>query len=74
MKPEHEGVANVYNLPSTSQRFKYLHAAAGYPVKDTWIKAIKSGNYTTWPGLPATAAHKHFPGSDKTQKGHMKCQ
>jgi hypothetical protein len=28
-------VANVYNLPSISQSIKYLHAAAGYPVKDT---------------------------------------
>ena len=74
MEPEHKGVANVYSLPSTSQTIKYLHAAAGYPVKDTWIKAIKSGNYTTWPGLTATAACKHFPESDETQKGHMKHQ
>jgi hypothetical protein len=74
MEPEYEGVANVYSLPSTSQTIKYLHAAAGYPVEDTWIKAIKSGNYTTWPGLSATAARKHFPKSDKTQKGHMKRQ
>ncbi len=60
MEPEHKGVANVYSLPSTSQPIKYLHAAAGYPVEDTWIKVIKSGIYTTWPGLTATAARKHF--------------
>ena len=23
----------------------YLHAAAGYPVKKTWIKAIQQGHY-----------------------------
>ena len=23
----------------------YLHAAAGYPVKTTWIKAIQQGHY-----------------------------
>jgi hypothetical protein len=38
MDNEHEEMANVYNLPSISQTIKYLHAAAGYPVKDTWIK------------------------------------
>jgi hypothetical protein len=37
---EREEVANVYNLPSISQTIKFLHAAADYPVKDTWIKAI----------------------------------
>ncbi len=67
-------VANVYDIPSINQTIKYLHAAAGYPVKDTWVKAINAGNYTTWPGLTATVARKHFPESDKTQKGHMKCQ
>ncbi len=67
-------VANVYNIPSINQTIKYLHAAAGYPVEDTWVKVINAGNYTTWPGLTATAACKHFPESDETQKGHMKCQ
>ncbi len=67
-------VANVYDIPSITQMIKYLHAAAGYPVKDTWVKTINAGNYTTLPGLTATAARKHFPESDKTQKGHMKRQ
>jgi hypothetical protein len=67
-------IANVYDLPSVNQMIKYLHAAAGYPVKDTWVKAINAGNYITWPGLTATAVRKHFPESDETQKGHMKRQ
>jgi hypothetical protein len=67
-------VANVYDVSSINQTIKYLHAAAGYPVEDIWVKAINAGNYTTWLEMTATAAHKHFPESDKTQKGHMKCQ
>ena len=35
--PKREEVANVYNLPSIPQTIKYLHAAAGYPVEDTWL-------------------------------------
>ena len=51
-----------------------MHAAAGFPTKDTWIKAIKNGHYKTWPGLTVDAANKHFPDSVETQKGHMKKQ
>jgi hypothetical protein len=67
-------IANVYDLPSVNQTIKYLHAAAGYPVKDTWVKVINAGNYTTWLGLTAIVVHKHFPESNETQKGHMKRQ
>jgi hypothetical protein len=51
-----------------------LHAAADFPTKDPWIKAIKHGNYATWPGITAQAINKHFPESIETQKGHMKKQ
>ena len=69
-----EMAANVYNLPSTPQAIRYLHAAAGFPVKETWVKAINNGNYVIWPGLTAEAVNKHFPESVETQKGHMKKQ
>ena len=69
-----EKANNVYNLPSTKQSIRYLHAAAGFPVKSEWIKAIKAGNYVTWPELTTEAVSKHFPESDETHKGHMKQQ
>jgi len=69
-----EEVNNVYSLPSIPQTIRYLHAAAGFPVKETWLDAIKAGNYVTWPGLTTTAVRKHFPDSDETQQGHMKKQ
>jgi hypothetical protein len=71
-RKKREEVSNFHNLPSIFQTIKYHHAAAGYPVEDTWIKAINAGNYTTWPGLTSAAVRKHFPESDETQKGHMK--
>ena len=39
-------VHNVYKLPSMEQTVRYLHAAAGHPTKETWLKAIAKGNYT----------------------------
>ena len=67
-------VNNVYNIPSTKESVRYLHAAAGFPVKESWIDAIKAGNYTTWPGLNVKVVNRYFPESDETQKGHMKKQ
>ncbi len=67
-------VNNVYSLLSIPHTISYLHAAAGFPVKETWLDAIKAGNYVTWPGLTTTAVRKHFLDSDETQQGHMKQQ
>jgi hypothetical protein len=49
----------------------YLHAAAGFPVKSTWLAAIKAGNYASWPGLTYANASKYCPSSDETIKGHL---
>jgi hypothetical protein len=46
---------NVYSLPSILQTITYLHAAAGFPVKETWMDAIKAGNFITWPSLTTMA-------------------
>ena len=35
---------NVYDLPSVEALVRYIHAAAGFPVKYTWPKSIKHGN------------------------------
>jgi hypothetical protein len=69
-----EEANNVYSLPSIPQTIPYLHAATGFPVKETWMDAIKAGNFITWPSLTILAVRKHFPDSDGTQKGHMKKQ
>jgi hypothetical protein len=73
-RKEREEVQNVSSLPSILQSIRYLHAAAGFSVEATWIKAIKAGNFITWPGLTNTTVKKHFPESDETIKGHMKKQ
>jgi hypothetical protein len=59
-------------LPSTERVIRYLHAAAGFPTKSTWLQAIKAGFYATWPMLTTKKVTKHFPESEETQKGHMK--
>lgn len=67
-----EIAANVHDLPSTERVIRYLHAACGFPTKPTWLQAIQSNFYPTWPMLNAKNVNKYFPESEETQKGHMR--
>jgi hypothetical protein len=65
-----KSIHNVYKLKTQPELIHYLHAAAGFPTKPTWYKAIKNGQFISWPGLTAAAVAKQFPESDETIKGH----
>jgi hypothetical protein len=73
-KPKCEEANNLYDLPSTKKTIRYLHTSTGHPVEDTWTKAVKPGNFTTWPGLSVKAVHKYFPELDETKQGVMNKQ
>ncbi len=61
----------AYNLPSTRHLVKYLHAAAGSPVKSTFLRAINNGNYRSFPGLNATNVARYCPSNaTATVLGH----
>ena len=79
MTTEHHDLAlSAYNQKTATDLSKYLHACAGYPVIDTWIKAIKKGYYSSWPKLDRFRGpkliEKHLPKSVATTMGHMKAQ
>ncbi len=63
-----EQASAVFDLPSTRQTFLWYHAAAGFPTKETFLRAVHKGNYATWPKLTMHMIHNHFPDSDKTSK------
>ena len=48
-----------------------MHAATGFLVRSTWLKAIKNGNFISWPGLTYNNVAKYCPQSMETIKGHM---
>jgi hypothetical protein len=52
----------------------YLHAACFSPVKSTWIKAIKNGNFSSSPGLNEHTVEKYLSKSTSTAKGHLNQQ
>eukprot|EP00804_Cyclotella_cryptica_P028716 CCRYP_008205-RA/>CCRYP_008205-RA protein AED:0.43 eAED:0.44 QI:0/0/0/1/0/0.33/3/0/341 len=66
-----QNAISVYDLPSTKQAITWLHPTCGYPVKSTWTKAIKAGNFHRWALLTATNVLKYYPETSKTPKGHL---
>ena len=64
-------VHSAYDLPSVEPLVRYMHAAAGLPVKSIWLKAIKKVNFSTWPGFTYSNAAKYFPHAVHTIKVHM---
>ena len=62
---------SVYDLPTTEQAIKWMHAVCGYPVKSTWLKAVKAGNFVGWPLLTEHNVKKYYPETTETPKGHL---
>ena len=48
-----------------------MHAVCRYPVKSTFIKATKSGNYIGRPIITEPNVEKYHPETTETPKGHM---
>jgi hypothetical protein len=72
--PHNEAINVIFDLSSTRQNFLWYHAAAGFPPKETFIRAVCNGNYATWPKLTVQLIHKYMPDLDETAKGHLKGQ
>ena len=58
-------------MPSVKALVRFLHVAAVFLVKSTWIAAIRAGNYSTWPGLTYENSKTYHLTTAETLKGHM---
>ena len=66
--PPTEVINNVYELPVIKPAIRYLHGAAGFPNKATWLKAIRKGSYLSWPLVNVNNVNKYFPESEETRR------
>ena len=62
---------SAYDLPSVEALARHCHAAAGLPVRNTWLKAINTGNFSYYPGLTYHNAARYYPIAYENLKGHM---
>jgi hypothetical protein len=59
------------DLPSISALVSFYHACLGFPVKQTWLDAIKAGNCDTFDGLTYSNMARYCPDSNETILGHL---
>jgi hypothetical protein len=59
------------DLPSIGALVGFYHACLGFPVKQTWLVAIKAGNCDTFEGLTYSNAAKYCPDADESIMGHL---
>jgi hypothetical protein len=64
-------VLQSLNLPSIGTLVGFNHACLGFPVKQTWVEAIKAGNCDNFIGLTYSNAARYCPNLDKTILGHL---
>jgi hypothetical protein len=69
-----EYLHNVYRLPSIEPTIWYLHGAAGFPTKASWLKAIRKRKLSLLATHQCKNVAKYFPESEETQKRHMHSQ
>ena len=62
---------NVYELKTKKDIITYLHKSVFSPVPSTYIDAINSGLFTTWPGLTEELVYKHIDKYTATTKVHL---
>ena len=62
---------SAYDTPIVEYLIRYFHAAAGYPVRSTWLKTISAGNYSSWTGLTLVNVTKYYPSATATITGHL---
>ncbi len=74
VQPANKTANAIFDLPNNQQTMLYYHASAGFSTKESFLDAVRAGNYATWPSLITAMISKHFPDSDEMQKGHMKGQ
>jgi hypothetical protein len=65
---------SVYKMETKSDLMNYLHKCCYSPTTSGWLKAIKNGFFTTWPGLSNNLVQKHVTKSAATIKGHQQQQ
>ncbi len=59
------------DFPSVSVLVGFYHACLGFPIKQTWLDAIKAGNCDSFNRLTYANAAKYCPDADEIIMGHL---
>jgi len=70
--PCHNMAANAYGIQAVPVLIAYLHAAASFPAKETWLCAVEANFYSSWPGISPPRVRRHLTEPEPTTFGHLK--
>ena len=68
---QHKALAIITKDKTKTDLIKYLHGCCFSPTPRTFLRAIKNGNFLTWPGLNITNITRLLPASIATAVGHL---
>ena len=63
--------AIIHKDTSKTQLIEYLYGCCCSPKTSAWKKAIRNGNFITWPGIDNLSINTHLPNSIDSAKGHL---
>ena len=61
-------INNVYKLLSIERAVRYLHRAAVFPTKATWIKSIRNVPFLSWPLINVKMSTNNLPSLKKLKR------
>ena len=64
-------ISSAAPIPSIGALVGFYHACLGFPIKQTWLDAIKAGNCDTFDGLTYSNAARYCPYANETILGHL---
>ena len=71
-KPFFNMANNVHQIRSKETLCDYLHWAADYPIKKTWLAAIKNAFFAIWLELAYELVSKYLAAdTEETAAGHL---
>ena len=72
--PPHLACSAINVTSTKSDLAAFLRGTVFSPTLSTFLRAIKQGHFTTWPGLTHNLISKFLPKSMATSKGHLRRQ
>jgi len=70
--PCHHTAAKAYEIQAVQVLIAYLHAAARFSAKETWLRVVEANVYSSWPGISLPRLRRHLTEPEPTTFGHLK--
>jgi hypothetical protein len=71
---QHSANSAIQNIRTKQDLAAFLHDCAFSPMPSTFLRSVKRGHFSSWPGLTTSLITKHLAKSLATSKGHIQIE